>query len=79
MSQEFIDEHFVPTHGLDLKPYLEQGDLNAVHHLIRYQWALECIADLPSVTSVLNLGCGAGYGSYAVAERFPNIQVLGVD
>jgi SAM-dependent methyltransferase len=79
MSDEVVDEHFVPIRGLDLTTYLESGDVNGVHHLIRYKWALRCLADRPGVERLVDLGSGAGYGSYAIARAFPGTQVLGVD
>jgi 2-polyprenyl-3-methyl-5-hydroxy-6-metoxy-1,4-benzoquinol methylase len=73
-----IDEHFVPEHGLELDPYIARGDVGAVHHLIRYKWALACLDDLRPA-SVLDVACGAGYGSYAIAKEFPFVKVFGVD
>jgi trans-aconitate methyltransferase len=71
-------EHFIPEHGLDLETYIERQDVAAVHHIIRYHWALACLADLKPRT-VLDVACGAGYGAHAIARRFPHTQVLGVD
>ena len=71
-------EHFVPHHGLDLQTYAAAGDIAAVHHLIRYRWALEVIDDLRP-QNVLDVACGAGYGAAAIARRFPDAGVLGVD
>jgi 2-polyprenyl-3-methyl-5-hydroxy-6-metoxy-1,4-benzoquinol methylase len=71
-------EHFVPEHGLDLAPYVARNDVGAVHHLIRYHWALAVLADLEPRT-LLDVACGAGYGAYAIARQFPRTQVLGVD
>lgn len=73
------DEHFVPINGLDLTPYIKNQDVGAVHHLIRYTWALEVIALLPAPRYILDVACGAGYGSFLLAQSFPDIQVLGVD
>lgn len=78
-SQMSEDERFVPYAGLDLKPYLKVKDISAVHHLIRYIWALEVIADLNSLRNVLDIACGVGYGNYLIAKKFPNIFVTGVD
>jgi SAM-dependent methyltransferase len=76
---DVVDEHFVPVHGLDLEPYLASGDLCGVHHLIRYIWAVECIGDLAGARTVLDMACGAGYGSYAIASRYPHLKVVGAD
>lgn len=74
-----IDEHFVPAFGLDLEPYLECGDMVGAHHLLRYRWALRVIADRPPVVALLDVACGAGYGSYLLAQSFPAMQVVGAD
>jgi 2-polyprenyl-3-methyl-5-hydroxy-6-metoxy-1,4-benzoquinol methylase len=79
MTDNILDEHFVPSHGLDLQGYIRAGDTTGVHHVIRYVWAIECLADMPAVTTVLDIACGAGYGSHAIAERFPHIRVVGCD
>lgn len=75
------DEHFVPVQGLELQPYLDAGDVTAVHHLIRYQWAIACIAELGAqrARGILDVACGAGYGSFEVGRRFPDVQVTGAD
>ena len=73
------DEHFVPEMGLEIGPYLERADVTAVHHLIRYLWALECLANLGEPRAVLDVACGSGYGAYAIARRFPGARVVGVD
>jgi SAM-dependent methyltransferase len=76
---DVVDEHFVPRYGLDLDAYLREGDECGVHHVIRYLWALEVLEEMPGVASVLDLACGSGYGSHAIAERFPRVQVVGAD
>lgn len=58
-----IDEHFVPLYGLDLESYIESGDFAGIHHLIRYLWSLKIVADLYSTGNILDVACGAGYGS----------------
>jgi 2-polyprenyl-3-methyl-5-hydroxy-6-metoxy-1,4-benzoquinol methylase len=73
-----IDEHFIPSYGLDLDKYIHKGDLSGVHHLIRYLWAQKVIADL-SVDNILDIACGSGYGSYLIAKEFPKISVTGCD
>lgn len=76
---EIEDEHFVPINGLDLTPYIKNQDIGAVHHLIRYTWALETVASMPIPKNILDVACGAGYGSFLFAKRFPQTQVTGVD
>ena len=46
------------------------------HHL----WALElALADVPPPRRVLNLGTGTGVVSTALAERYPEAEVVGID
>jgi len=72
------DEHFVPINGLDLSPYIQAGDMSGIHHLIRYKWALKVIADLLP-RNILDIACGAGYGSYLFAYQFPSASIIGAD
>lgn len=75
-----IDEHFVPDDGVGIDEYLARGDRTAVHHLVRYDWACDVLATvLPQAARVLDIACGAGYGSRQIAERFPHLQVVGAD
>jgi 2-polyprenyl-3-methyl-5-hydroxy-6-metoxy-1,4-benzoquinol methylase len=73
------DEHFVPSFGLDLEEYIARNDLTAVHHLIRYYWAVAVLSNWDVQGPVLDLGCGAGYGAFLLADGLPKVQVLGVD
>jgi SAM-dependent methyltransferase len=74
-----IYEHFVPAQGLDVEAYLAAGNKDAVHHLMRYAWALQVLADRPSLAIVLDVACGAGYGSYQIAKALPQVKVIGAD
>jgi 2-polyprenyl-3-methyl-5-hydroxy-6-metoxy-1,4-benzoquinol methylase len=74
-----VDEHFQPTSGVDIEAYLASGDLTAIHHITRYRWAREVLQDLPSATSVLDLGCGSGYGTFLLAQSQPRSNFLGID
>lgn len=74
-----MDEHFTPPAGLDVWTYARLGDLGAAHHLIRYEWLRRVLTGQPQVKSVLDAGCGAGYGTYLLAKEFPNMTVCGVD
>lgn len=80
---DVVDEHFVPRSlagdPLDLGPALAAGDARSVHHLVRYAWAREVLADGLPVRSILDIACGSGYGSFALAQRFPGTRVVGVD
>jgi SAM-dependent methyltransferase len=73
-----VDEHFVPGGDTDLLSAIRLGDFNAVHHLIRYDWAARCLEDWP-VSSVLDLATGSGYGAHTMAGRIPSARVTGVD
>ena len=74
-----VDEHFVPTLGLELEPYIQRGNTTGVHHLIRYQWTLDMLSNLKSVRTLLDIACGSGYGSFMIAGNFPAIRVTGAD
>jgi SAM-dependent methyltransferase len=73
------DEHYIPAKGFELEAYLQAGDANGVHHLIRYLWARECALDEPRPTSILDLACGSGYGTHLLASSLPQATVVGVD
>jgi 2-polyprenyl-3-methyl-5-hydroxy-6-metoxy-1,4-benzoquinol methylase len=73
-----VDEHFVPGRGANLRDAIRAGDQDAVHHLIRYEWAARCLADWP-VKSILDLASGNGYGAFNLAARVPSTKVTGVD
>jgi 2-polyprenyl-3-methyl-5-hydroxy-6-metoxy-1,4-benzoquinol methylase len=73
-----VDEHFVPGRGTNLRDAIRAGERDAVHHLIRYEWAARCLADWP-VRSLLDLATGSGYGAHDLAVRLPSTKVTGVD
>ncbi len=73
------DEFFVPKLGLDVTQYINKGDRTGTHHLLRYEWAVKTIAQFGQLTSVLDIACGCGYGSFMIASQFPSIQVTGID
>ncbi len=73
-----VDEHFVPGRDDDLHDAIRTGDANAVHHLIRYEWAARCLVDWP-VRTILDLATGSGYGAHELADRSPSTRVTGVD
>lgn len=71
-------EYFVPELGLELEPYLTIEDTQGIHHLARYHWAVRVLEPL-APRRILDVACGAGYGSYLLAERLGQSTVLGVD
>ena len=80
-SRDVLDEHFVPASGLNLEPYIERRDLTAIHHLVRYKWAITVLRQsFPAGWGrLLDVGCGAGYGAFELARAFPGAQVTGID
>jgi 2-polyprenyl-3-methyl-5-hydroxy-6-metoxy-1,4-benzoquinol methylase len=72
------NEHFVPAYGTDLGPYLERGDAMAVHHLIRYHWAVAVLTDDPP-SRLLDVACGSGYGTRLLASALPDCEIIGAD
>jgi len=52
-------------------------ELRSPDHLASYERALESVA--PAPTRALDLGTGTGQGAFAIARRFPEARVVGVD
>lgn len=73
------DEHFSPDGPIDLERYLLTDDYLGVHHLIRYLWARTALSDAGPFSTLLDLGCGDGYGTFQLATAFPKATVLGCD
>lgn len=73
-----IDEHFVPARGTSLCDAIRSGEKDAVHHLVRYEWAVRCLGDWP-VKNLLDLATGSGYGAHELAARLPSTRVTGID
>lgn len=75
-----VDEHFVPDDGATIESYLKAGNRTAVHHLIRYSWACEVLAEVKRpIKRLLDVACGAGYGSVEIATRLSHTNVVGAD
>jgi len=82
------EEFFTPENGLELEPYLARYKncvpsearrlKQAIHHLARYHWAARVISE-SNARRVLDVACGAGYGSYVIAMANPDVQVVGGD
>lgn len=80
IGRTVVNEFFVPEEGVSLADYLERGEKTPVHHLIRYRWAMAVLAAHGSeVKALLDVACGAGYGSQMLAEACPGIEVVGGD
>jgi len=78
-TKNIEDEFFIPNDGLVISNYIKKKDVAAVHHLIRYQWAVKVIEHMNLQKPLLDVACGAGYGSFQIAKNYPDIQVIGVD
>jgi 2-polyprenyl-3-methyl-5-hydroxy-6-metoxy-1,4-benzoquinol methylase len=74
-KQETI-EYWVPKGGLDVQPYLDSEHKQGIHHLGRYTWAIPVVAGRQRI---IDIACGAGYGSKLLADAYPEAEVLGVD
>jgi len=61
-------EFFIPKLGLDVTPYIEKGNRTGVHHLLRYEWAVRTISEQAFNQNILDIACGAGYGSYLLCH-----------
>jgi SAM-dependent methyltransferase len=77
MSQEQQQtiEYFIPRLGLELEPYLACENKQGIHHLARYHWAKLVVKP----GRVIDIACGAGYGTLILAEHCCDVHVLGVD
>jgi len=71
-------EFYEPTHGLDVEAYIEREEKQGIHHLGRYHWATGVLAQRKP-RAILDIACGAGFGSKIVATRMPDAEVLGAD
>ena len=84
-------EYYVPEKGLDLDYYMninKNSILNnnkakrlrkqAIHHLGRYKWAEKILSDKKDL-NILDIACGAGYGTYLLSEKLPNLNFYGAD
>jgi len=74
----FDREHFEPKLGLDLEPYIEREDTQAVHHVGRYHWAERVLKKIGK-KNILDIACGSGYGSFLLASQVPECRVTGGD
>lgn len=72
------DEHFTPVHGLTLEPYIREENICGIHHLGRYIWAIEVLKQR-KVRRVLDVACGAGYGSFMFSSALPDAMITGAD
>jgi 2-polyprenyl-3-methyl-5-hydroxy-6-metoxy-1,4-benzoquinol methylase len=71
-------EFFTPQKGFDVAAYLAENDIQSIHHVARYQWACMALAQRkPRV--VVDIACGAGYGSYMLAKALPDATIVGAD
>lgn len=69
-------EFWIPKGGLDVRTYITHEHKQGIHHLGRYTWAIPVVEDR---TRILDIACGAGYGSKLLADAHPEIEVVGVD
>lgn len=71
-------EYFTPDKGFDIAPYIAAGKKQGIHHVGRYQWASLIVRDIKP-RRIIDIACGAGYGSAMLAEASPSSSVVGVD
>lgn len=72
------EEFFRPYAGLELAPYMAANDMSGTHHLARYHWVKLVLKDF-RVRRIIDVACGAGYGSYILAKFLPDTQITGAD
>lgn len=78
-NSSVINEHFVPKRGLDLSAYIEANDATGAHHLVRYLWATKILEGETPAGPILDVACGAGYGTFLLAQAFPAVRIVGAD
>ena len=71
-----MSDYFVPQKSI--REYLAENNLLGVHHLIRYKWAVAVLKDMQPKT-LIDIACGAGYGSKMIAQALPDSQIIGAD
>ncbi|MFK7894891.1 MAG: class I SAM-dependent methyltransferase [Myxococcota bacterium] len=69
-------EFWVPKGSLDVRDYIKQDHKQGTHHLGRYTWALPVVKGRKRI---LDIACGAGYGSKLMADAHPESEIVGVD
>ena len=77
-NMEETSEFFVPHLGLDVESYIAAESKQGIHHIGRYTWASKVLAGLEN-KRLVDIACGAGYGSYLLASALPQCKVLGGD
>jgi 2-polyprenyl-3-methyl-5-hydroxy-6-metoxy-1,4-benzoquinol methylase len=77
-SPEETSEFFVPQLGLNIEDYILAENKQGIHHVGRYTWATKVLADLND-KRLVDIACGAGYGSYMLARALPSCTILGGD
>lgn len=68
-------EFFTPEHGLDVTYYIQSNNKQGIHHIGRYQWASNVLQG----NRILDVACGAGYGTKMLADKYPMKEFIGVD
>ena len=71
-------EFFIPNLGLDVQPYIAADSKQGIHHVGRYQWAHMVLSELKP-KRVIDIACGAGYGTRVIADALQQSEVIGVD
>jgi 2-polyprenyl-3-methyl-5-hydroxy-6-metoxy-1,4-benzoquinol methylase len=71
-------EFFFPEYDLEIDKYIEKEDIQGIHHLGRYHWAKQVLGSF-SPANILDIACGAGYGSFILASHLNQVKVVGVD
>jgi 2-polyprenyl-3-methyl-5-hydroxy-6-metoxy-1,4-benzoquinol methylase len=71
-------EFFTPDLGLEVENYIEANNKQGIHHIARYQWASMVLFDRKPAR-VVDVACGAGYGSYMMSLASETSEIIGVD
>jgi len=71
-------EFYNPQFGLEIDEYIKKEDTQDIHHLGRYHWAKQVLSSF-SPNNILDIACGAGYGSFILASHLNQTKVVGAD
>lgn len=77
-NMEETEEFFTPHLGLDVADYIKAEHKQGIHHVGRYHWAAK-VLDGAKGKKLLDIVCGAGYGSRILAGALPECQIQGGD
>jgi len=76
-SERFYEN--IAEYNIDIGNKHSLGKYDRILSMPRLQPVIDQLADLPDGAKVLDYGCCVGHVTTALADRFPNLQFVGVD